>query len=168
MPSAIWELQTFSTCTTMEETFQLFCTAVEKGGATCCHVPHGGSALPTPPTYGMVRAGSSTRTGSRSASKALWKKGSHSKETALRGDKQSSNVCILSPQDSPVKLMRNGISGLGLVLMRRPGCARRSDAQRVKEIRLRATCVYTGAIHSHVLASKQAVLGQYSAGLFSF
>lgn len=74
------ELQnTFNT--TMEEAFQLLC-AVEKGGAPRCHVSYGGSALPTPSAHGMV--GRVVEAHSRSASKALWKKGSQSGDCTNR------------------------------------------------------------------------------------
>lgn len=138
----------------MEEALQLFCT-VEKGGAPSCHVSHGGSALPTPPARGIGRA--STRTAAPPPRRCGRK--DRGGETALKGDKQALIINLLTAETETADRASAALMGqdfrAGAVLLRRPGCALGSNSPRVKEIRLlRATCVYTEAIQSHVLASK--------------
>lgn len=144
--------------TTLEVTFQSTARVLWRK-AELCPVTFRTATLPSPllQHMGWLGGGSSTRTAAPPPRRCGRKE--HRREAAPKDDKQAS-MCVFytSPgtkfTSGPARLMRLRISGLG---QRKCAalCAPRSDAQRVKEIRfLWATCVYTGAIQSHVSASR--------------
>ncbi len=149
----------------MEEAFQLLCT-VEKGGAQCA-VTFCTAALPCPLLQHMGWLGGSSTCTAAPPPRRCGRK-DPSREAALIGDKQTSICVFYRPlrkkhAAAPAKLLCNRAFRAGTILMRRP--VMRSGATRQRnQISLGDLCLHRSQPKPRF--SKQAWLGQHSAGLF--